>query len=490
MSNADRTLMSFSPITDEQVYKIHLASLEILERTGVAVQEDEARQLLLAAGCYQGRGQVIRIPAVLVQQALLTAPERIVLYSRDGRPVLPLEGDRVFFGTGSDTPKTIDPYSRERRPVRKQDVRNIARFSDALDNINFIMSMGIPEDVPKSATFVHEFEAMVSSSTKPMVFTAYDNRDMETIYEMATVIAGGGDALRQKPFLMLYSEPLAPLQHTRIGTEKLLYCAAKGLPCAYIPGVMAGGNGPVTLAGAIALANAECLSGLVIAQLKKAGAPFLYGANVTTMDMKSCILSYAAPEFALTNSIFAALAHYYHLPVWGLAGCADSKILDAQAGAESAVSIYTALLSGGNLVHDVGYLESGLTSCMEMILLGDELIDMCRRLTRGVELDDASFALDVIDQIGPGGDFLSSDHTLENFRQAHWLPRFLDRRRIHSWQEDGSRDMYDRLNVAVKKILETHQPAPLPDDQAKELARILAAHEAADAKPPAKRPQK
>jgi len=482
MSAPDRTAFSLSPIATDQIEKVHLATLEILQRTGVAVQEPEARRLLLDAGAHAGAGDRLRIPPDLVKRALATAPERIVMHSTDARPVMPLEPGRVFFGTGSDTPNTFDPRTRKRRPATLQDVRDIARFTDALANIDFIMSMAVPCDVPKSTTFVHEFAAMVASSRKPIIFTAYDNRDMETIYAIATTVAGSEDALRQKPFLMLYSEPIAPLQHTKIGVEKMLFCAERSIPVAYIPGIMSAGNAPATLAGALAQGNAECLSGLVIHQLKRPGAPFLYGLNVTVMDLRTTVLSYAAPEFAMTNSIAAAMARHYRLPVWGLAGASDSKTPDAQAGAEAAFSILTAALSGGNLVHDVGYLESGLTSSMEMILLGDEMISMTRRLLRGIDLDDASFALETIDGVGPGGAFIDLDHTRQTFRAEHWIPRFLDRRRHDAWRNDGSPALADRLNAEVRRILKTHQPAPLPVDKAEEIAKIISAREAADAR--------
>jgi len=477
----DRTTMTFSPCTDEQANRLHLASLGILERTGVSVQEPEARSLLLDAGAWAGKGDRVRIPAWMVRQALTTAPESVALHSRDGRRTMPLEAGNVFFGTGSDTPNTIDPDTRQRRPAVREDVRRIAALCDALPNIDFIMSMGIPSDVPRSTTYVHEFDRMVQGSTKPVVFTANDNRDMETIYEMATVIAGDGQALRERPFLLLYSEPLSPLQHTRIGTEKVLFCAERGIPCVYVCGIMAGSNGPVTLAGSVAMGNAECLSGLVISQLKAPGAPFVYGGNVPTLDMRVGQITYGSPEFSLTNSLYAALARLYRLPVWGLAGAADAKTVDAQAGAEATMSILAALLSGGNLVHDVGYLESGLTSCMEMILLGDEIIPMCRRYVRGIALDHGAFAADLIDQLGPGGLFLDTEHTRENFRTAHWIPRFLDRRRWDDWHADGSPTLYDRLNAGVRSILASHTPQPLPEDQQKDIARIIKAHEAQDA---------
>ena len=478
MSNPDRTMLSFQALTEEQIYRLHLASLEVLERTGVSVQEEDARDLLLDAGAYAGSGDIVRVPAWMVKQALATAPERIVMHDRNGRRVMSLEGDNVFFGTGSDTPNTIDPDTRQRRKALKEDVRRIAKLCDYLDNIDFVMGMGIPDDVPRCSTYVHEFDSMVSGTTKPLVATAFDNRDLRAIYEIATLVAGGEQQLRERPFFAFYSEPIAPLQHTKIGTEKLLFCAEKGIPCAYIPTVLSGASGPVTLAGSMAVANAEVLSGLVISQLKCPGAPFIYGVNVTLMDMRTTVCAYAPPEFSLTNSIFAAMAHHYRLPVWGLAGAADSKTLDAQAAAEATFSILMATLSGANLVHDVGYLESGLTSCMEMILLCDELIAMSRRLARGFRLDDDSFALEVIDHVGPSGFFLDTDHTLDNWRQSHWHPRFIDRRRHHAWESDGCPDMYDRLNAEVLSILDSHAVEPLAPEKEREIAKIIAAFEA------------
>ena len=481
MSNPDRTTFSFSACTEEQLTRIHLASLEVLERTGVSVQEPEARSLLLDAGATEGAGDVVRIPSWMVKQALAAAPERVVLHTRDGRRTMPMEADTVFFGTGSDTPYTIDPTTRQRRQAVKDDVRAIATLSDTLENIDFNMSMGIPSDVPRSLNYVHEFDAMVTGSRKPIVFAAHDNRDMETIYEMAVVVAGSEQAVRERPFLLLYSEPLSPLQHTKIGTEKLLFCAERGIPCVYVSGILAGSMGPATLAGSVAIANAEALSGLAIAQLKRPGAPYIYGANVPIMDMQVAQIAYGSPEFSLTNALFAGLARRYRLPVWGLAGATDAKTVDAQAAAEATLSIVSALLAGGNLVHDVGYLESGLTSSMEMVLLGSEIIDMCRRWTRGMALDDRSFALDLIDEVGPGGGFIDTRHTRDTFRTAHWIPRFMDRRRWDAWKDAGSPDMTDRLNAEVKALLTKHTPEPLADDQRREIDRILKAREARDA---------
>jgi len=231
-----------------------------------------------------------------------------------------------------------------------------------------------------------------------------------------------------------------------------------------VSGIMAGANAPITIAGAVALANAECLSGLVVAQLAKQGAPFIYGANVSVMDMRTAIYSYACPEFSLTNAVFASLAHRYRLPVWGLAGAPDSKVVDAQAGAEAAISILTAALAGGNLVHDCGYLESGLCSSLEMIVLADEVIGMARTIARGLVIDDDELALDLIDRVGPGGHFLGEMHTAERCHTAHWIPKVFDRNNFDAWLTQGGQDLYKRLNARAKEILAEHTVEPLPED--------------------------
>jgi len=459
-------------LSEDQIRDIHFAALEILDSTGVSVRDKRATALLRRAGA-RVDGDRVRIPQHLVTEALRTAPERVVISARTGEHAMPLEEGRVFFGTGSDTPNTIDPETGERRRARRQDVVDIARLCDALPNLDFVMSMGIPGDVPEKASYLHEFAAMMEGSSKPIVYTAQGQADMEDIYEMAAAVAGGEEALKANPFLAQYAEPISPLIHSPEGVEKLLFCADHGIPVAYVSGISAGASSPVTLAGGCALANAECLSGLVIHQLAAPGAPFIYGANVSVIDMSTLAYVYGGPEFSLTNAAFADLARFYHLPVWGLAGASDSKVADAQAGLEAMCSISTAILARGNLVHDVGYLESGLTSSTEMIAVCDEIISMLRILYRGIPTDREHLALDLIDEVGPGSHFLDSDHTLRHFRTQHFMPRLIDRSNFEKWTEAGSQSIVARANERVREVLAAHQPAPLPEAARAVIERVL-----------------
>ncbi len=459
-------------LSEEQIRELHLATLEILERTGVIVREKRALELLKKAGA-RVAGERVRIPAPLVEQAIQQAPERVVLSKRTGERTVALEANRVFFGTGSDTPNTIDPETRQRRRSQRADVARMARLCDALPNLDFIMSMGVATDVNEHAPFLYEFVDMMAGSSKPIVFTARDTRDMEEILEMASAVVGGEEALRANPFLLHYAEPISPLTHSPEGLRKLLFCADHQVPVVYVSGMSAGGSAPCTLAGALTVASAECLSGLVIHQLAFPGSPFVYGANISSVDLRTMNFTYGGPELPITNAALADMARHYGLPCWGLAGASDAKRVDAQAGLDAMLSITMAVLSRGNLVHDVGYLESGLTSSMEMITLCDEIISLVKVMFRGIPMSADHFALDVIDEVGPGGYFLGADHTAKFFRQEFFLPTILDRDNFETWEQKGSPSLEDRANKKVLELLASHKPAPLPEAAKQVIEAVL-----------------
>lgn len=464
-------------LTDAQLGEMHHASLEILRRTGVQVHDAEALHMLLDAGCLVDE-QRVRFPAGLVEDALSAAPSRVVLCGRDGQPRLFLEGQRTYFGSGSDLPNTLDLESGERRPSQLADVERAARLADALPNIDFVMSMALPSDAPTALADRYAFRAMLQNTLKPLVFTAWDEEGLADIIAMAEAVAGGREALRLNPLLLAYLEPSSPLQHSQEAVRKLLLMAERGLPLVYSPGPVEGASAPVTPAGSLAMANAEVLSGLVMAQLRRRGAPFVYGSGSGPLDMKTMVATYASPEFMLHMRATAELAHHlYHLPVWGFAGCSDAKLPDMQAGIESALWILWTALSGANLVHDVGYVESGMTLSYEMMVVGDELIGFARRLLAGIHFSPEQLALDVIDAVGPGGDFLSTDHTLDHFRQV-WYPRLFDRRDHAGWEEAGRPTLQETARDLARRTLSEHQPPPLATDVEARLDEIIrvAAH--------------
>jgi trimethylamine---corrinoid protein Co-methyltransferase len=460
-------------LSDEQVEALHNASLDILSQTGIVMKNAAGRKLLLEAGAWEADDR-LRIPPHLVQAALATAPSRIPMHNRLGQLTMPLEAGRVFFGPGSDCPFTIDLETGERRPPTIEDLERIARLCDALTELDFVMCMGVPCDVPPLDHYLHAFIAMLRHSSKPMVYTARDRRDMEDIYRIACATAGGERQLHEKPFLLLYTEPISPLLFNDESVDKLMFCAEKGIPVAFPPSANTGGGGPISLAGAIALANAENLAGLVIAQLVRPGAPFLYGWNTAALDMKSSIVSYGSPEWVMGVAACTDLGRYYHLPVWGYAGATDSKVVDAQAGIEATATIMNALLCRCNLNHDVGYIEYGSTSSMEMLVVADEIIREMRFIVGGVEVSERTLAREAIHRARPGGGFLADDHTLQNWKWAQWRPSLIDRTRYDRWAEQGRRDLSAQANMRARAILSKHTAEPLAGEVEQVIADTVA----------------
>jgi len=459
-------------LNEQQCEQIHLASLEILRRTGVRVFQDEALRLLKEAGAWVSEN-LVRLPPELVEWALKQAPSRIVLCDREGREVVAfLESRIVNFGPGSDCPNYLDPRTGQRRKYTTADIADSVRVCDALPEISFVMSMGIPSDVPPEEAYLHQFALMLEHTTKPKVFVCHDLADCQAITAMAAAACGSLDRLRLNPTLLLYSEPSTPLQHSRTATEKLLFMAEHALPVVHSPAPMMGATAPATLAGGLALGNAEILSSLVIHQLKHAGAPFVYGSGVHHLDMRTMVSVYGAPEFLLGRVAVTEMGRYYRLPTWGYAGCSEAKVMDEQAAADAALSVMNALLSGSNLVHDVGYLEAGLTTSPEMIVFTAEMIAYLRRYMDGFELSAETLALEVIDRVGPGGHFLTEGHTLAHFREF-WQPRLYDRQQADAWTADGCKRLSNRLREKTVAIMDGHQPAPLANHVRDEIAYIM-----------------
>jgi len=439
-------------LSRDDCLRLHQASCRILHETGVRVYSPAGLALLRQGGA-RIDGDLARLSPSLVEWALAAAPRRFDLYRRDGQEVaIRLDGQAVAFGPGSDTLRYLDPRRGERRDFRLGDLADCYRLCDALPAIDFVMSLGIPRDVPAERTYRHQYATMLRHTTKPTVVVC--------------------DGLAERPTLLLYAEPSTPLQHSREATDKLLFCARTRIPITHSPAPMMGGTAPVTPAGAVALGNAEALSSLVMHQLQQPGAPFLYGHGVHHLDMKEMVSVYGAPEFQLARVMAAEMGRFYGLPVWGYSGHSDSKVLDGQAAADAQFSVLIALLAGTNLNHDVGYLESGLAVSPEYIVLTDEIIRQTRHFVAGARLDDEALAVEVIAEVGPGGDFLSHDHTLRHWREL-WTPRFFDRQRLDKWRAAGSPIINDRLRQYTIDLMDNHRPPPLPAAVESEIAAIL-----------------
>jgi trimethylamine--corrinoid protein Co-methyltransferase len=468
----------FRILSDDQIEEIFYAALDILERAGTRIHGQEGLDLLRDAGCRLQEGNLVRIPSWLVQEALHSAPNRVVVAGRDRTKRIYLQKDSLYFGTGSDCPSQVDPYTNQARKVTFDDVVNAARISDALPNIDFHMSLGLTSGVLPQTYDRPQLLAMLKGTSKPLILTSLDKEGLVDQYRMACEVLGGPDEFARTPLFIIYIEPSAPLTSSVEAMEKILYAAETGIPAIFTPAVMAGGTGPVTLAGTMAQALAESLVGVVLAQLKRKGAAVIIGGVNSAMDMSTSILSYGAPELALVSAAMTDVSKWLGLPMFSTAGCSDSKVLDQQAAIEATMSIVVAALSGANLIHDVGYLESGLLGSFDMLVMSDEIIGMAKHLLGGIRVTPETLAVDVVERVGPGGHFLTQQHTRQHFRNELWRPALMDRQMRRTWEAGGERTMGERVRAKVLDILERHQPLPLPAEVEAGLEQIVAEAEA------------
>jgi trimethylamine--corrinoid protein Co-methyltransferase len=450
----------FAVLSEGQVQDLHLAAMEVLRRTGIRFHHQEALGMLKAAGAFVHDGNLVKFPPALVEEAIASAPGRIILCDRDGEAAVWLEGTKVWFGTGSDCLNLLDPETGEHRKFTKADLVDGYRLCDALPNLHFVMSVGLPADVDPALTYDVQMALMLEHTAKPLVFVTDGRASCQRAIDMAAAVAGGHEALIEQQHILLYSEPSSPLQQSETALGKLLLMAEHRLPIVHSPAPLMGGTGPITMASGLAMALAEILSGLVVHQLQQPGAPFVVGCGLHHLDMRSAQICYGSPEFQLTKAAIAQVGRWYGLPTWGYAGCTDAKTLDEQAAAEAMLSILMAKLSGANLIHDVGYVESGLTSSFELIVLSDELVALADTLMKGIAISDETLMLDEIHNVGPGGHFMDTDQTLKRFRDF-WYPGLLDRSRREAWLAEGKTTLGQRLNTRVKEIIGEHRAKPL-----------------------------
>lgn len=467
----------YARLGPQECEKIHLASLEILERTGIDVHDERARSILVDGGAKaEGGASVrVRIPPYMVEQALATAPKQIILYDRLGKVAMRAGGYNSYFGGGSDCLNVLDHRTGQRRPGQLKDVEEAARLMDALPEIDFVMSAFLPADRDPRIYDRYQMEVMLNHTTKPIVFVTPDFEGCVKAVEMCEVVAGSAEAFQHRPFATCYINVTSGMIANAEALQKCIFLAEKGLPQLYIPLNAGGVNSPATIAGCTAAMNAGTLLGIVLAQLVRPGAPVAVpGWNGGPYNLQTMVGNYVLAD---EQGVPTSMGKYYDLPVFGLGGSTDSKVLDQQCGFEATISLVTALLHGANIVHDVGFMDAGLQGSLQLIVICNEILGFLRAATRGVVVDDETLALDVIDELGPTGNYMSHDHTLRHFKEAYYS-KIIDKNPYSVWQKRGATSMEQRAAKVVDDLLSKHQVAPLPPEVQAELKRIVAAEQA------------
>ena len=455
---------------DDACRRLHEATLEVLVETGIEVKYAPAVEYFARAGAFV-EGTRVRIPAKLVDDALASAPRSWLLRPRGGDTTpLVLDAEHSYFGTGSDVLYICDPDTHERRRVRKSDVEGMSALCEKLPHIDFVMSMGLPGDVPQAIDDLAQVDAMVRGTRKPLLVAPRDGHILGRMKEMAA-LAGEVDSFG------IYAMPVPPLMFDEDGASKIIACARLGVPLIWAPAANAGTTAPASITSVIVVANAEVLGGLVLSQIVKPGAPFVWGGGVGAMNMRTMVDVYSSAHVYQGHQAQIDLARWYGLPSFAYAGHTDSKSLDGQWAAESALTTILGGLSRATLLHDVGYLESGLQSSYESILLGDHLISYARAFMGTLPVDDEALALAEIDAVGPGGNHLARPYTRKHFREI-WQSDLFDTTPHDRWQAGGASTLLDRLRARVAELRSGPRAFTLDGETTAGLDRILADVEA------------
>lgn len=463
----------FRILSDNQIEELHLATLQILERTGVKFDHKEAIEILDGIGADVSDPNRVKIPSYLVEKALAATPKTVTLYSRDGEPAIVINGmTGCHFGGTPDTRYLVDPYTGKVRPTYVEDIADWSKLTDALPNMEWSYTSSANTTLPtfpgldiSDRVTVLQY---VRNCSKPIVSEITNVQALQEIIDLCSIIAGSEENLRKKPFLGGSCEPVSPLVQGDDAMGKTLLCGEKGLPIVIYSMPMAGSTSPATWPGILAIANAEVLSQLVVLQHKYPGTPVIYGGITNIMEMKTTIFPYGAPELSFLVAALTELCHSYKLPMFGTAGCSDAYNIGAQMGAEVTYQILMTALSGADLVHDVGLLHHAVMGSPELTVFCDEVIDMVNVSMGGIEINDDTLPLDLINRVGPQGVYIAEKHTLKHFRKF-WVPTIFDR---SASRDASSKNCEDLLREKTINLMETHQPNPLQDDVLKELGKM------------------
>jgi len=458
----------YRPLKEEDVKRVHAASLEVLELTGIQVVASEARDIFREAGAQiDEENDRVFIPHAMVEDALATAQNEVILYGRDPKHNLRLGGKRVHMGTGGAAVKVLDLETQKVRETTLADVAQIGRLVDALDNIHFYLRACVARDIPTENLDLNTYYAAITNTTKHVTGNCFTVKSARDVIEMAAMIAGSTEALRAEPFIsFVTSWTVSPLRYAPETVEVLTEIVRQEMPVFLSSAPQAGATSPAALAGTLVQINAEELSGITYCQLVKPGTPVILGYVPSVADLRTGNFVGGAVEFGMMNAAVAQMGQFYNLPVYNSSGLSDSKLPDIQAGYEKGITGLAAALSGANFIHhSAGFLESMLTVAYEQYVIDDDINGSILRAVRGIEVNDETLSVDLIDEVCRGeGHFLGTQQSLTLMNSEYYYPHTSDRQRRDNWEADGGLDMRERARRKAKEILRTHRPRPIPTE--------------------------
>ena len=464
MENKNGTAGYYKPLNEKDIKLIHETTLRVLAEVGFEVNFDEARQLFKEAGAeVDDDARIVRISPELTQELIGRAPSTVTLYGRgdDGQYDCEIGGASVYLGTGGTALNVQEAGSAEARPARLDDIVNMARMVQHLNNIHFYMLNVYPNELPVERIDVNRFAAALNNTRKHVMGGIYTLEGVRNVIKMAEMIAGSPEKLREKPFLSFVTCSISPFkldeQYGRLAME----VSRHGLPLIVPSEPLCGATAPVTLAGNLVVQIVDTLAGVMLAQLVNPGSPTLMGCVASSVDLRDMKYLSGAVEMGLLNAGAAQMAQFYNLPVYTTAGMSDAKINDSQSGYESAITSALVALAGGNCIHDAaGFLEFCMTASYDKLVIDNEINGMLMRAVSGIEVNEETLAYDLIKQTGPGGHFVSNRHTRRYMRREHYQPSLSDRRDRERWAAEGSKDTLQRATEKAQAIL-NHESEPV-----------------------------
>jgi trimethylamine--corrinoid protein Co-methyltransferase len=464
-------------LTPAEVKKIHDVTLWIIEKVGVRFPSKRALDIWADHGAEVDAGKmVVRAKAELIEKALKSCPPAYSLAARDPQQDLPLDGNHVFVGTDGCGVEVIDIHTGQRRTSRLQDVGDISRIADATEEVAFHWVPVSAQDMPPETRGLHEIRAIWQNSTKHVqTESIYNERETRAAIEMAALIVGGKDKLRQRPVLSLMQCSAPPLGHDGGSLDAALVAAEYGLPTGFMTMAANLTTGPATLAGNLAVGNAEVIAGTALIQLAYPGAPVFYAAAQTASDLRTGAYTGGGPEDFLYGAATNVLADFYNIPLSMGSFATGAKEPNWQAGIENSLSTFMASIVMSDMLLGVGFLHGSRIWSFAEMMMDCEIFSIIHKTMQGIVVNDETLALDTIAAVGPGGNFLSQKHTLKHMREL-FLPQFMDRRPYNEW-ETRKDDARDWALAKARKTLETHQPDPLEEHINAEMGKIIASLE-------------
>ena len=452
---------------------IHLATIKVLEKTGIFVEDQPARELFGSCGAQvDEKNNLVKLPATMVEDAIESAPSQVTLEGRHPDRDVLLNGNTnayLNFGGGINV---IDPHTGVCRTSTKADLAASARLCDALQEVSIYSRAVYPLDQPQKVLHLHTAEATFGNTTKHSLHGPENKRDTERIIAMAAEAMGGAENLKKRKPISFGSAISSPLKMTRKFCETTMTSASAEF-CTYAASMaMAGGTGPVNLAGVLVQTNAEILAGLVLIQLVRKGTPFIYSSYSTALDLRLGTSPLGSPETALIGASVARLCRYYQLPCLVPGITSDSKQPGIQAAYEKALTGVSAAMAGASLLVGIGGLETGLTFDFGQAVLDDEIVRMIKHLRQGFDVNPETLSVDLIHEIGHTGEFLSHDTTLLNMKSLSQTHLF-DRSTREDWESRGKPQSYAEALSRAIDIIEDHQPEPLPPSASKQIRGIV-----------------